>query len=110
MRIIAGELRGRKIKRPETGSTRPTKDRIREAAFNMIGQYMPDKKILDIFAGSGAYGLEALSRGAKKAVFIENNPECIKTIEDNINSLKLTGKASLERGEAEKCLKKWQYK
>jgi len=89
MRIIAGEYRGRKIKQPGSNEVRPTKDRIREAVFNMIAAYVPGADVLDIFAGSGAYGLEALSRGAEKAVLIENNTGCADIISENINSLGL---------------------
>jgi 16S rRNA (guanine966-N2)-methyltransferase len=103
MRIIAGEFRGRKINRPE--SIRPTKDRIRESIFNMIGQYMPGKAILDVFSGSGAYGLEALSRGAGKVTFVENNRECTQVIKENIDILGAGEKTTVIRAEAEKALK-----
>ena len=71
MRIIAGEYKSRKIKQPKAERTRSTKDRIREAVFNMIAGEVPGSVVMDLFAGSGAFGLEALSRGAKKAVFVE---------------------------------------
>jgi 16S rRNA (guanine(966)-N(2))-methyltransferase RsmD len=87
MRIIAGEFRGRKIKQPESGQVRPTKDRIREAVFNIIAELIPDTDVLDLFAGSGGFGLEALSRGAKKAVFVEQERESGGVIKDNIKSL-----------------------
>ncbi|MCK5450518.1 MAG: 16S rRNA (guanine(966)-N(2))-methyltransferase RsmD [Candidatus Omnitrophica bacterium] len=89
MRIIAGEHRGRKIKQPKIDITRPTKDRVREAVFNIIAMDVPGANFLDLFSGSGAFGLEALSRGAKKAVFVENNFECSKIIRENINSMNL---------------------
>ncbi len=87
MRIIGGEHRGRKIIRPEAEATRPTKDRIRESVFNIVSERLPDSDILDIFAGSGAYGLEALSRGAKRAVFVDNSKYCASIIKNNINTL-----------------------
>ena len=90
MRIIAGKYRGRRIKQPETALTRPTKDRIREAVFNMIGQYFPGKRVLDLFAGSGAFGLEAISRGADSCVFVEQNIECANVIKENLDSLRIT--------------------
>ena len=105
MRIIAGEFRGRKIKRPESDLTRPTKDMVRESVFNMIGQYMPDKNVLDLFAGRGAYGLEAISRGAIEAVFVENDINSSKAIEENINTLKVGEKTKIIKADAFKALK-----
>lgn len=91
MRIIGGKYKGRKIKQPKLTSTRPTKDRIREAVFNVIAEKVPGSDCLDIFAGSGAYGLEALSRGAKNATFVENNKECVRVLEENISFLNDSG-------------------
>ncbi|MDD5634541.1 MAG: 16S rRNA (guanine(966)-N(2))-methyltransferase RsmD [Candidatus Omnitrophica bacterium] len=90
MRIIGGQFRGRKIKQPELETTRPTKDRIREAVFNIIAVRVPGSKVLDIFAGSGAYGLEALSRGAEEAVFVEKNKVCSGVLNENIQVLGVT--------------------
>ncbi|MGB2599574.1 MAG: 16S rRNA (guanine(966)-N(2))-methyltransferase RsmD [Candidatus Omnitrophota bacterium] len=95
MRIIAGEFRGRKIKQPESDQVRPTKDRIREAVFNIITELVPDANVLDLFAGSGAFGLEALSRGAKKAVFVEQGRENGGVIEENIKSLDVGDRAKV---------------
>ncbi|MFH1305470.1 MAG: 16S rRNA (guanine(966)-N(2))-methyltransferase RsmD [Candidatus Omnitrophota bacterium] len=100
MRIIGGKFRGRKIQDPHLKTTRPTKDRIREAVFNMIAAELPGARVLDLFAGSGAYGLEALSRGAKEAVFAEKNPLCADTIKKNIQSLKLDDCAEVLSGDA----------
>jgi len=88
MRIIGGKFKGFKIKYPKLNTVRPTKDRIRESVFNLVGnEYIFEKKVLDVFAGSGAYGFEALSRGAKEITFIERNINCIKIIHDNIKRL-----------------------
>ena len=87
MRIIGGEFRGRKIKQPEFETVRPTKDRIREAVFNMIAGKTNGSLVLDLFAGSGAYGLEALSRGAARAVFVEKDKRCSRIIEENLRTL-----------------------
>ena len=84
MRIIAGKNRSLPLKTPKGLNTRPTTDRIKETLFNMISGKIPGAKFLDIFSGSGAIGLEAVSRGAKKAYFIENNKEAIGCIKDNI--------------------------
>lgn len=87
MRIIAGIHRGRKIKQPPLDTVRPTKDRVREAVFSMIAEMVPGRDVLDVFSGSGAYGLEALSRGAKSCVFIEKDPECVSILNENISLL-----------------------
>ena len=70
MRIIAGRLGGRRIEAPEGLETRPTSDRVREALFSRLG-YVQGARVLDLYAGTGALGLEAISRGAKRAVFVE---------------------------------------
>lgn len=84
MRIVAGSKRGLKLNTIESDSTRPTKDMVREALFSIILEYIPNSTVLDLFAGSGAIGIEALSRGASKCYFSDNNPECIKVIKDNL--------------------------
>ncbi len=87
MRIIAGKYRSRLIRSPRNAEVRPTKDRIREALFNIIIEYINGAEVLDLFAGSGAFGIEAVSRGAKSAVFVDNDRGCVKAIEDNLNAL-----------------------
>lgn len=90
MRIIAGEHRGRRIVAPRGLTTRPTSDRVRENAFNLIGP-VDDADVLDLFAGSGALGLEALSRGAASAVFVDSDREACRTIGANLDTLRLDG-------------------
>ncbi|MGZ4462354.1 MAG: RsmD family RNA methyltransferase, partial [Gaiellaceae bacterium] len=90
MRIIAGSRRGARIRAPRGVDTRPTGDRVREAAFNMIGP-LEGASVLDLFAGSGAMGLEALSRGAARVVFIESDQEACRAIKANLEKLRLTG-------------------
>jgi 16S rRNA (guanine966-N2)-methyltransferase len=104
MRIIGGEHRGRKIEQPGSGATRPTKDRIREAVFNMIAEKVPGARVLDIFAGSGAYGLEALSRGASGAFFIEKDAEAVRIISENIAVLGVGDRAKVIAEEASVAL------
>lgn len=89
MRIIAGEKRGARIAAPKGHDTRPTSDRAREAAFNLIGP-VEGAAVLDLFAGSGAYGLEALSRGADSAVFAESDPAACTAIRKNLEKLGLS--------------------
>jgi 16S rRNA (guanine966-N2)-methyltransferase len=90
VRIIAGSNKGARIFAPKGQDTRPTGDRAREAAFNLIGP-VDGAAVLDLFAGSGAMGLEALSRGAASAVFVENDREARRTIDRNLDKLRLTG-------------------
>jgi len=90
VRIIAGSNKGARIFAPKGHDTRPTADRAREAAFNLIGP-VDEACVLDLFAGSGAMGLEALSRGAATAVFVENDREACRTIDRNLDKLRLTG-------------------
>jgi 16S rRNA (guanine966-N2)-methyltransferase len=90
MRIIAGSRKGARIFAPKGRETRPTGDRVREAAFNLIGPgWVEDAAVLDLFAGSGAMGLEALSRGAAHATFVESDREACRTIGRNLDKLRL---------------------
>src|SRR5919197_3243971 len=91
MRIIAGEHKGARIFAPPGRDTRPTSDRVRENVFNIVAPWVEDARVLDLFAGSGAMGLEALSRGASAAVFVESDREACRTIERNLDKLRLTG-------------------
>jgi 16S rRNA (guanine966-N2)-methyltransferase len=88
VRIIGGEHRGARIFAPKGRDTRPTSDRVREAAFNLIGP-VDGAAVLDLFAGSGAMGLEALSRGAAHATFVESDREACRTIVRNLDKLAL---------------------
>ena len=86
MRIIGGKYRSRLIAMPKGACIRPTQDKVRQAVFNILGD-VSGKAVLDLFAGSGAFGIEALSRGAGKAVFVENNSICAAAIRANLESL-----------------------
>ena len=101
MRIVAGSRKGARIFAPK-GETRPTGDRVREAAFNLIGP-VDEMAVLDLFAGSGAMGLEALSRGAATAVFVESDREAQRTIERNLEKLELRG-ARIVKSDARRAL------
>jgi 16S rRNA (guanine966-N2)-methyltransferase len=90
VRIIAGDRRGARIAAPRGDTTRPTGDRVREAAFNLIGP-VDDTAVLDLFAGSGAMGLEALSRGARRCLFVESDRAACAVIRQNLEKLRLTG-------------------
>jgi 16S rRNA (guanine966-N2)-methyltransferase len=90
MRIIAGSHKGHTIHAPRGGDTRPTSDRVRENIFNIVGP-VDGAAVLDLYAGSGAMGLEALSRGAARAVFVERDGDAVRTIERNLDKLRLSG-------------------
>jgi 16S rRNA (guanine966-N2)-methyltransferase len=96
MRIIAGSRKGHTIYAPPGRVTRPTSDRVRENTFNLIGP-VDDASVLDVFAGSGALGLEAMSRGAASAVFVESDRDAVRAIERNVDKLRLTGVSVLQR-------------
>ncbi len=89
MRIIAGTHRGRRIEAPAGRATRPTSDRVRENVFNIVGPLV-GAEVLDLYAGSGALGLEALSRGAARVVFVEHEGDAVRAIERNLDTLKLS--------------------
>lgn len=86
MRIIGGEYRSRVLEMPKGAEIRPTQDRVREAIFNILGD-IAGKSVLDLYAGSGAFGLEAISRGAGHATFVDNNSRCLAAIEQNVEML-----------------------
>ena len=93
MRVIAGTARSLPLKTIEGKDTRPTTDRIKETLFNMIQLKIPEAVVLDLFSGSGAIGIEALSRGAKEAYFVENNKAAVSCIRDNLSFTKLNNQA-----------------
>lgn len=89
MRVIAGKARRIQLKTVEGLTTRPTTDRIKETLFNMLQNDLYDANFLDLFAGSGAIGIEALSRGAATATFVENNPKAVQCIQENLKATKM---------------------
>ena len=95
MRVIAGTAKSLKLKTVEGLDTRPTTDRIKETLYNMIQNDVIECKFLDLFSGSGAIGIEALSRGASYATFVENNKEAIKCIKHNLSFTGLVNKAQI---------------
>jgi 16S rRNA (guanine966-N2)-methyltransferase len=91
MRIVAGEFRGRQLKSPTWQGLRPTSDRLRETLFNIVGPSVRGARVLDGYAGTGAIGLEALSRGAAQVTFVEQDPRAVKLIEANLAMLGASG-------------------
>jgi 16S rRNA (guanine966-N2)-methyltransferase len=100
IRVIAGEFRGRRLKTPAGGQTRPTADRVREAWFNILQRFVRDARVLDLYAGSGALGLEALSRGAVSADFVETQRPALEAIKANVTTLKVGDRVKLHRVDA----------
>jgi 16S rRNA (guanine(966)-N(2))-methyltransferase RsmD len=89
LRVISGKYKSRKLKEVKTDTTRPTTDKNKEVLFNTLGQYFTGGRVLDLFAGSGALGIEALSRGFDYAEFIDNNYQAINVIKDNLKTLNI---------------------
>ena len=100
MRIIAGERRGHKIDGPKGKTTRPTSDLVRESVFNLLREEVPDRVVVDLFAGTGALGLEALSRGAARAIFIEQNRSNVALIYRNLATLRYEDRGHVLTGDA----------
>ena len=99
MRIVAGTLRGRTLDGPKWDGLRPTADSLRETLFNVLGQSLVGVRVLDAFAGTGAVGIEAVSRGAVHATFIERDPRAIRLIEENISKLGVRDACAIVRGD-----------
>lgn len=106
MRIISGKARGTKLYTLEGTNTRPTLDRVKESIFNIIQGNIENATVLDLFAGSGAIGLEMLSRGAKKAVLCDNSKEAVGIIKKNIEKTHSQEKAEIYNSDFETCLEK----
>ncbi len=104
IRVIAGTAKGRKLKLVPGDSTRPIMDKVKEALFNIIGREIYGATFLDLFAGTGSVGIEALSRGASKAVFVDLERTAIQTIQDNLRATKFTEKAIVNRADALKVV------
>lgn len=104
MRVIAGIARGIKLKAPEGLTVRPTADRVKEALFNILGVKVIGALFIDLYAGSGAVGIEALSRGAERAVFVDNRRENIILIKENLDRTKLAEQARLVSADVAKAI------
>jgi 16S rRNA (guanine966-N2)-methyltransferase len=100
VRIIAGKWRGRRIDAPSDERVRPTGDRVREAWMSIVNSWLPGARVLDLFAGSGALGLEALSRGAESVDFVEIAPKSLSAIVANADRLSAAGQITLHRVDA----------
>ncbi|WP_156290444.1 16S rRNA (guanine(966)-N(2))-methyltransferase RsmD [Oceanobacillus salinisoli] len=105
MRVIAGEFKGRQLKAVPGKSTRPTTDKVKESVFQVIGPFFDGGKVLDLFAGSGSLGIEAISRGMTSGVFVDKHPKAVHTITENIKALRLEDSVEVFRADAFRALK-----
>lgn len=99
MRVITGKARGVVLKTPDGMSTRPTSDRVKEALFSVIQFDIPGAVVLDLFAGTGQLGIEALSRGAKRAVFVDKSDDACRVVKENLRRTKMEGEAAVIRAD-----------
>ncbi len=97
MRVITGLARGRKLKTPDSYDIRPTTDKVKEAMFNIVQFNVDGARVLDLFAGTGQLGIEALSRGAAECVFVDKSPEAIRIVGENLRATGLERRASIVR-------------
>lgn len=105
MRVIAGEHRGRKLAAVHGSGTRPTTDKVKESIFNMIGPYFDGGWALDLYAGTGSLGIEALSRGADKAVFVERDAKAFSVVKQNVSACRLDAYAEMYRMDADRAIR-----
>ncbi|AOT68405.1 16S rRNA (guanine(966)-N(2))-methyltransferase RsmD [Geosporobacter ferrireducens] len=105
MRVIAGLAKGRRLKSPVGLATRPTTDRIKESIFSILHPYLLESYVLDLFSGTGNLGIEALSRGAEKAIFVDNNKNSIRVICENIEITGFKEKSKVFHQEALKTIR-----
>ncbi|WP_020059269.1 16S rRNA (guanine(966)-N(2))-methyltransferase RsmD [Bacillus sp. 123MFChir2] len=105
MRVVSGKCKGHPLKAVPGNTTRPTTDKVKEAIFNIIGPYFDGGLALDLFGGSGGLGIEALSRGIDKAIFVDRDGKAIKVIHQNLESCRLEAQAEVYRNDAERAVK-----
>lgn len=105
MRVISGKCKGRPLKAVPGSLTRPTTDKVKESIFNIIGPFFEGGQVLDLYAGSGGLGIEALSRGIDKAIFVDKNPKALEIVQLNLKNCRFTDCAEVYRNEAKRALK-----
>jgi len=105
LRVISGSRKGFKLKAPKGLDTRPTQDRIKESLFNIIGKIHEESIVLDLFSGSGAIGIEFLSRGAKKSYFIDDSQESIRAINENLEKTNFKGQSKVYKNDVFRAIK-----
>lgn len=110
MRVIAGEFKGRRLSPVPGQSTRPTTDKVKESIFNIIGPYFNGGTVLDLFAGTGALGIEAISRGMTRGIFIDKEPKALQVVRENIEACKLEKQTELYRNDAGRAIQQLEQK
>lgn len=105
MRVIAGEAKGRQLKSITGDNTRPTTDKVKEALFSILTPYLNGGIVLDLFAGTGGLGIEALSRGMSQAIFIDHNKNSIEVLNQNVNHCHFADRTEIYRNDAKRALK-----
>ena len=110
VRVISGSARGLKLNTPGDDRVRPTTDRVKESMFNIVQDWVYDSQVLDLFAGSGALGIEALSRGASQAVFCDKSLDSIKIIKSNIEKARVVDRSQIVSGDFKRCLRDMEAK
>ena len=105
MRVISGVCKGRPLKAVQGMTTRPTTDKVKESLFNIIGPFFDGGNVLDLFSGSGSLGLEALSRGMEKGVFVEKDPKALQVIKANIQACRMEEESEVLRSDALRSIK-----
>jgi 16S rRNA (guanine(966)-N(2))-methyltransferase RsmD len=108
LRIVAGSLRGRKLTCTVNPNLRPTPQMVREALFSILGNAVPERPFLDVFAGTGVVGLEAISRGASAVTFVERDFRLIDELERHVRDFGVSGQASIARGDVYRWAERWQ--
>jgi len=110
LRVISGTAKGRNLKMPKGVEVRPITDMIKEALFNILAQDVPDSRFLDLFAGSGGVGIEALSRGASQVIFVDLSPICVKTISENLTHCGFTDGYTVYKQDAVQAIRLLQQR
>ena len=110
MRVISGKLKGRKILGYDISGTRPTMDRVKESIFSMIQNYVHDSTVLDLFSGSGNYGIEAISNGSKLVYFNDKNIKCVNVIKDNLSNMNVINQSIITNLDYKKAIEFYKEK
>jgi len=105
LRVISGTARGRSLKPVPGMGTRPTTDKVKEALFSMIGPYFDGGCVLDLFAGTGGLGIEALSRGAEQAIFVDKDPKAVEVVKHNVQAAGVAEQSEVYRNDAKRAIK-----
>lgn len=110
LRVISGKVRGLKLDTPKNDDVRPTTDRVKESLFNIINSYIMDSRVLDLFAGTGSLGIECLSRGAEKCVFVDVSKESISIVKSNIKKARVENESVVINADFKEAIKRLEGK